>query len=562
MRWRYLAVFVFFLVLFFGIWTKLFYWQVVKADELSSLGQSQYVQRLEIPPIRGSIETSDSFPIVTNKVSYLLYANPQKTSNIDAESTQLASMLSIDAASISAQLKLKDKVWVPLDTNISEKTKEQIASLHLGDVGFEETPTRFYPEASLAAQLLGFVGQDSLGNLKGYFGLEGYYDRQLKGRVGKATVIHDAFGKPVLAKLTANSGQQDGRTLMLHIDRVIQYSLEKNLKAGLEDYGAKSGMAAVMDPQTGAIVAMASFPSFDPRTFWQFDTARYVNPFITDTYEPGSTFKPLIMSSAIDAGLVTPLSICPVCDGPVQVGDYAIHTWDDKYFPNTNMIDIMIHSDNTGMVYIAHKLGLTRMLSYLNKFGVGQSTGVDLQGEFAPSLKPKNTWYPIDVATTGFGQGISVTPIELLDAFSAIANGGVRMEPHVVSEIQTPEGEIVPIPPKELDRPISATTAKIMTEILVDTTNKGEANFARLKGYRIAGKTGTASIPVNGHYDASKTIASFIGFAPADNPKFIMLVIYNTPTTSIYGAETAAPVFFHIARDILDYYHIAPTESE
>lgn len=562
MRWRYVVIFILFIGFFFGIWTKLFYWQIVKAEELSLMGESQYAEHLEIPPIRGDIKTSDNFPIVTNKISYLVYANPQKTVDLTQESDVLSQILTINSASISAQLSLKDKVWVPLAPDIDEAIREKIASLHLGDIGFQETPTRFYPEASMAAQLIGFVGKDSLGNPKGYFGLEGYYDRQLQGRIGKTTIVHDAFGKPVLAKLTQNSGQQDGRTLLLHVDRVIQHTLEKQLKEGIDAYGAKSGMAVVMDPKTGAILAMASFPSFDPRSFWDFETKQYVNPLITDTYEPGSTFKPLVMSAALDAGLVTPTSICPVCDKPVTIGDYQIHTWDNKYFPNTNMIDVMIHSDNTGMVYLAQRLGLDRMLSYLNKFGVGQTTGIDLQGEFAPQLKSRQNWYPIDLATTGFGQGISVTPIELLDSFSAIANGGVRMEPHIVAKIDTPDGESIPIPPKQLDQPISQTTAKLMTEILVETTNKGEANFARLKGYRIAGKTGTASIPVNGHYDQSKTIASFIGFAPADNPKFCMLVILNTPTTSIYGAETAAPIFFGIAQNILDYYKIAPTENE
>ncbi len=562
MRWRYLAVFAFFVVLFFGIWTKLFYWQIIDASELSSMGESQYAEYLEIPPIRGDIKTSDNFPIVTNRISYLVYANPQKTKDITLESNTLSSLLHIDAASISAQLSLKDKVWVPLATSIDEATKEKIAALNLPDMGFQETPTRFYPEASMAAQLVGFVGKDALGNSKGYFGLEGYYDRQLRGRIGKTTVVHDAFGKPVLAKLTSNSGQQDGRTLVLHIDRVIQYALSKKLKEGIQEYGATSGMAAVMDPKTGAVLAMSSFPSFDPRDFWDYQTKDYINPFITDTYEPGSTFKPLVMSAAMDAGLVTPMSTCPICDKPVTVGDYQIHTWDNKYFPNTTMVDIMIHSDNTGMTYVAQKLGLNRMISYLTKFGIGQPTGIDLQGEFAPPLKPKSQWYPIDLATTGFGQGISVTPMELLDAFSAIANGGVRMEPHVVAEIETPDGQTIPIPPKQVDQPISATAAKLMTEILVDTTNKGEASFAILKGYRIAGKTGTASIPLNGHYDPTKTIASFIGFAPADNPKFIMVVILNKPTTSIYGAETAAPIWFSVAHDILNYYGITPTEND
>jgi cell division protein FtsI/penicillin-binding protein 2 len=224
------------------------------------------------------------------------------------------------------------------------------------------------------------------------------------------------------------------------------------------------------------------------------------------------------------------------------------------------MIDVIRRSDNMGMVFVAQKLGVYRMISYLTKFGIGQLTDIDLQGEVAPSLKPKGEWYKVDLATAGFGQGISLTPLELLSAFAAIANKGKRMQPLVVASVEMPDGKIIKIEPKVLSKPISEKTAKIMTEILVNAVNKGEAQWTRLKGYRIAGKTGTASIPVEGHYDPDQTIASFIGFAPADDPKYVMLVILDKPTTSPYGSETAAPIFFDIAKDILSYYGIPPSE--
>jgi cell division protein FtsI/penicillin-binding protein 2 len=266
------------------------------------------------------------------------------------------------------------------------------------------------------------------------------------------------------------------------------------------------------------------------------------------------------MSAALDASLVTPKTECNICDGPVVIGEYKLHTWNNKYFKDINMIDVIRRSDNTGMVYVSQKLGTDRMISYLAKFGIGDLTDIDLQGEVMPTLKSKDEWYPVDLATAGFGQGISLTPIELLDAFSAIANKGKRMRPHVVSSIETPDGKIIKIEPKELSKPISERTAIVMTEILVNAVNKGEAQWTRLKGYRIAGKTGTASIPVEGHYDPNKTITSFIGFAPADDPKFVMLVILDNPTTSPYGSETAAPIFFDIAKDLLSYYGIPPSE--
>jgi cell division protein FtsI/penicillin-binding protein 2 len=318
-------------------------------------------------------------------------------------------------------------------------------------------------------------------------------------------------------------------------------------------------MVGIMDPKTGDIIAMASFPSFDPANYEDYSDDLFKNPFITDLYEPGSTVKPLIMAGALDAGLLKSDSRCPRCSGPISEGGYTIRTWNNEYYGSPTMTEVLIHSDNTGMVYVAQTLGLDRMISYLSKFRIGSLTGIDLQGEASATLKPKHEWYDVDLATAGFGQGISITPIQLLQAFSALANKGVIMQPKVVSFVINHDGKTVEVDDKQVSRPISEATAKIITEMLVQVVNKGEAQFARVKGYRIAGKTGTASIPIEGHYDPDQTIASFIGYAPADDPKFLMLVIFNRPKASIYGAETAAPVFFDIARNLLRYYQIPPT---
>lgn len=561
MRWRYLCVLSIFIFAFLVIISKLFYWQVVKADELSQLGEAQYGSTVDIQPKRGEIETSDDFPLAANRLAYLVFANPKEVKQKDQASLLLSSLLDLQTASISARLS-SPGYWVSLKSGISVDTKSAIEKLQIPGVGFEENYARLYPEASMAAQLLGFVGKDEQGNDKGYFGLEGYYDRQLRGRDGKAIEIHDALGRPILSKLNGTAQSQDGRTLVLHIDRAIQFLAEKKLQDAVEKFGADSGMVAIMDPKTGGILAMANYPNFDQRDYWDFDTALYKNPFITNLYEPGSTVKPLVMAGAFDGGLLKPDSQCPICSGPVQVENYALHTWNDEYFPNTTMEDVIKHSDNTGMVYVSKVMGLERMLSNFKNFGLTNATGIDLQGEATSTINDRQTWYPVDIATSAFGQGISVTPMELLDGFAALANDGARMEPHVVDKIITSDNQTITIPPKKLSQPISSQTAKIMTETLVYTVDKGEASFARLKGYRIAGKTGTASIPVSGHYDPTQTIASFIGYAPADNPKFVMLVIIDKPTASIYGAETAAPVFFDISHYLLQYYGIGPTEQD
>lgn len=558
MNWRYPFVFVGLILLFTLITGRLFYWQVVKAEMLSELAQSQYGGLVKVLPKRGTISTSDGFPIATNKVTYQLFINPTEIKDKNQTIQTLSSLLDIAKASISAQI-LPDKLWVRIKSGIDAKKKEEIEKMQLPGVGFEEHYTRFYPEASIAAHLVGFVGGDGAG-AKGYVGIEAFYDRLLKGKEGYSIKLNDALGRPIVSKMTLMTNGSDGGNLFLSLDRSVQFLVEKKLKDGIEKYGALGGMIGVMDPQTGNIIAMASSPTFSQAKYWEYDEGLYKNPFITNAYEPGSTLKPIIMASAIDAGLITPQTKCNICAGPVSVSGYDLHTWNDKYYKDTNMIEVIQHSDNTGMVFVAQKLGVDRMISYLTRFGIGELTGIDLQGEIAPFLKLRNTWYDVDLATTGFGQGISITPIELLTAFSALANEGKIMKPRVVTAFENSNGEVLKIPTKVSSEPLTSKTAKVMTEILVNAVEKGEAQWTKLKGYRIAGKTGTASIPVKGHYDPNSTITSFIGFAPAEKPKFIMLVILNKPTASIYAAETAAPIFFDIAVDLLSYYGIPPSE--
>lgn len=559
MIWRYRTILLILIGILCLIIVRLFYWQVVKASELSLLGQSQYGRVIKVLPQRGEIKTSDNFPIATNKISYLVFANPKEIKDKEENSLLLSHVLGVDRASVSARLSL-DRFWVPLKSGIDMQEKEKISKLNLPGVGFEKQFIRYYPEASMAAHLLGFVGKDEAGGDKGYFGIEGYYDRLLRGKEEIAIQIHDALGRPILSRANENSKETRGSNLILNINRSIQFIAEEKLKKGIEQYGASGGLVGIMDPKTGNILALSSFPSFSPSDFQDYTSNLYKNPSISNLYEPGSTFKPLVMSSALDSNLVTPQTKCSICSGPVSVSGFDIRTWNDKYYNDNNMVGVIQHSDNIGMVFVAQKLGIDRMINYLSAFGIGDLTGIDLQGEVSQSLAPKELWYPVDLATKGFGQGISITPIELLSATSAIANKGVRMEPHVVGAVEDPNGKISKIPPKILGKPISEQTAKVMTEILVNAVNKGEASWTRLKGYRVAGKTGTASIPVKGRYDPNQTIASFIGFAPADNPKFAMLVVLDRPTSSIYGAETAAPIFFSIAKNLLLYYGIAPSE--
>lgn len=554
MEQRLKLISYFFLISFLAVSGKLFYWQVWQRKNLSALASRQYYTRREKPAPRGKIFSQDNFPLVLNKKVFLLYINPQqlKLSKSELE-TKLKTVL--------GEEEIKDfprnVAWFPLVKGIDEGAKEKIERLNIEGLGFEEYEKRFYPESSMSAQLLGFVAEDDQGRPKGYFGLEGYYDSELRGKTGRQFFEQDALGRPIPLVETWEERLIAGRNLFLNLDRPLQFVVETSLKKGIERYGAASGLVLIMNPQNGAILAMAAFPSYNPEQYFRFEPDFYRNPTISSAFEPGSIFKILVMAAAIDSGAVKIEEICSRCSGPRQIGDYLIKTWNEKYYPNSSITDIIVHSDNVGMVYVGEKLGLNHFYDYLKKFGFGEKTNIDLQGEVIPPLREKKNWFELDLAAATFGQGIAVTPVQMLSAVSAIANSGKLYQPQIVKKIFE-DSRTISIEPVKRGNPISGSTAKKVTEMMVEAVEKGEAKWARPKGYRIAGKTGTAQIPIAGHYDPEKTIASFVGFAPADNPKFAMLVSLKEPKTSPWGSETAAPLWFEIAKEIFRLWEIPP----
>lgn len=535
---------------------RLFHWQIIEAENLSRQGKEQSFETLPIAATRGEIQSSDGFPLATNTISYLAYANPKQISDKQIAAEKLSSILSKDTASISAALN-RDLFWVRLAENIDSEKKKKIEKLKIPGVGFEQQFSRFYPEASMAAHLIGFLGRDRDGHDHGYFGIEGGYNSQLAGRDGAKYGARDALGNEILNDIRQDP-EIDGRSLKLTIDRTIQYNVDKKLSDGIKKYDADGGSIIVMETATGKILGMASRPSFDPKKYYEYEGSSYKNPTLSSLYEPGSTFKVLVMAAALDMGLVKPDTKCNICAGPVHVGEYSIKTWNGEYRPGITMNETIIHSDNTGMVFVGRKIGLDKMISYFKKYGLGEPTGIDLQGETTGVVKDRDDWYTIDLATASFGQGISLTPIQLITAVNSIANGGIKMKPYVVDEILTPDGKTIQLKPTNEGRTVSNVAAKTITNMMINAVEQGEANYAKVKGYKIAGKTGTAQIPIAGHYDPNQTVASFVGFFPPSKPKITMLVIFNRPKSSIYGAETAAPVFFSLARDMIKYYNLPP----
>lgn len=558
-----ISLFVIFVTLIL-IEGRLFYWQIIKNQSLEAEAASQY-ERLRITTgKRGSIFTSDGNLLVGNQKLYRLFSEPplleQKPEIIKAQLLDLVLPTNSDyqeatesavkeeirenlGQALQQKLSIADKKWVGLVSGITEEIKTQIETLKIKGLGFEPYFERFYPEASMAAHLTGFVGKDEQDRPIGYFGVEGSLNQELSAETQKSLI--SAFG---------NQDQEtkvNGRDITLTIRRDIQFLLENELKAGVEKYQAVSGEVIVMEPKSGKILGLAAYPTYDQKKFYRFPGEFYKNPSVSNFYEPGSTFKVLTMAIGIDTGAITPETICDQCDQARKIGKYTIKTWNDVYNPDINMTEALAKSDNTAMIFAEEKIGAEKFIDYLRRFGLGQKVTTDLQEDTSPSFPDK--WGPIELATRSFGQGISATSLQMIRAINAIANNGLMMQPQIIERVSNQEtGEEIETSPMSLTQIVNPETARQVTSMMIEAAAKGEAQWIASKDYLVAGKTGTSQVvKPSGGYDPSKTIASFIGFAPADQPRFIMLVKLNETQSSPWAAETAAPLWYKIADKLI-----------
>ncbi|MEX0621743.1 MAG: penicillin-binding protein 2 [Candidatus Woykebacteria bacterium] len=563
---------------------RLFYWQVVKNEEFTVAAETQVENTVFVGADRGKILAADGSVLVSNQKSYLLYAifpeilklkdkNESKEDFSERVSDKIVPALLQEKIAnreklkssekdvlfseikthIIKQLQLKNLVWVPLANKINEGTKEKIDKLKLSGIGFEEDTKRFYPEVNLAANVLGFVGKDEQGDDKGYFGLEGYYDGELRGRSGTLIQEVDALGRPILASSPEGLGALDGSDLLTNIDRTVQFIVDRKLFEGVERYGARSGIAIILDPNTGAVIASSSYPSFDLLGPVNSPTTEFKNLGVSEVYEPGSTFKSITFSAALDSGSIKPDTICS-CRGPVKASGYEVQTVDNKYHPGSTVTQILQHSDNVGAAFAAQKMGTDTFLKYINNFGFGAQTGIDLQGEETGIIKQRKDWHEIELVTAAFGQGLSVTPLQMVNAVAAIANDGILMKPYVVKKIIGSKST-VDFSPKKVGRVLKSSTATLMKQLLLAAVEGGEAKKLIPHGYRIGGKTGTAQVPIAGQY-STKTVASFVAFGPVEEPRFAAIIVLFDPSASIFAAETAEPLFFEIASELYPYWGI------
>ncbi len=575
MQNRVKLLYVIFVAVFIVLIARLFFWQIIRGSDLSQQARNQYEYGQTIAAPRGNILASDGSWLVGKGEAWLVYASiPEVKSDPESISQKLAPLfieddfedsdekrqaLLAEIDRLDGLLRKKEVVWVPLKNKIDRDTKTKIESLEIMGIGFEAKESRLYPEASSAAHLLGFVGKNKEGADEGYFGLEGYYDLILSGKPGFLSRESDAKGTPILTEEMKEVSAIQGVDLVTNIDKTIQLAVDKKLKEGIDKFGASGGTVIVMNPANGAILAMSSYPSFDPNKYYNFGNEYFRNTAISDSFEPGSVFKVLVMAAGLDADEVKPDTKCDICNTALKVDKYYIKTWNQEYHPDSTMTEVIVNSDNVGMAFVSGKLGADKMYDYLQSFGIGNVTGVDLQGESSPKLREKGTWNIVDLATAGFGQGIAVTPMQMTRAVAVIANDGVITTPQVVDKLSGVgwEEDIEPIMG---DRVISKKAADEMTAMMEEAVKKDEARWTHLEGFRVAGKTGTAQIPIAGHYDEEKTMATFVGFAPSNDPKFVMLVTLREPTASPWAAGTSAPLWYSIAEDIFLRLGIHPED--
>lgn len=545
---------------------RLFYWQIIMGKELRQAAERQSQRQLRETGERGKILTSDGHVLVANQDYFrvMLAKDQQKEPSVrivdaivpilaqDDPAYQAASSAA-EQATIEANLAdrltnqlTKDSKWIQLKAKVTAQAKSKLADLSISGLSFEPFSGRYYPEASMAAHVLGFVGKDEQGQDVGYFGVEGALNDELAGKFDRRLVFTDALGRALPGQNAIANQRIDGRDLVLTIRRDLQNLAETELERGIKKYGAASGEVIMVEPDTGKILAMATWPKYHPYHYFLHETSLYKNPSIVNTYEPGSTFKVLTVAAALDAGLINPNTTCPSCSGPRVIAGHTIKTWNNEYHPNITITDALAKSDNVAMIYLSDLLGKDRFVEYIKKFGIGDPLGIDLQDDTKTPFPSK--WGPVEVATASFGQGISTTSMQLIRAVGAIANGGKLMRPMIVEKVidhqQNKTIELSPIVEREV---ISRAAADQTKTMMINSAHHGEAQWTVSKHYTVAAKTGTSQVAVNGTYDPNKTIASFIGFAPPENPKVLMLVKLNEPQSSIWAAETAAPLWYSIA---------------
>lgn len=586
-----------------GLLGRLVTLQIVLAGYYEALSESQRQRASELAPHRGTIYmqeygSGELFPVAVNDKAHIAYAVPRDIEDPLAVARELAPALhafrqrqqassaqilavtgqvttptptpnpppeDVQVASLTEELYRKlDKKTDPYEPflrlyeTLDEPFRQFLAERHLPGIVLEEVEKRTYPEKTLAAHVLGYVGWDKDRQI-GRYGIEGYFEEKLAGTLGFFSGEQDSRGSLIGVAQRELKPALDGADIVLTVDRVVQSIIEAELADSVKRYNAVRGSIVVMDPYTGAVLGLATYPTFDPNHYYAIQDPRVqLNPTLSEIFEPGSILKPIIMTAALSEGTVRPDSTF-VDSGPVRVADYTINTYDGKHHGQQTMTQVLEQSNNIGMVWVGQQLGAEVMYDYLRRFGLGEKTGLELEGETASTLKEPDKWNVTTVATVAFGQGVALTPLQALNSINVLANGGELVQPHIVSRVKLSDGTEEVTQPKTVRPVVPESVAEQATAMLVSVIERGVARAARVPGYYLAGKTGTAQVPdEHGQYDPDRKIISFVGYGPVAKPRFSILIKLDDPAGLSFAAGTAAPMFKRVAEKIITYFQIPP----
>ena len=547
-RIRFLLVV--FAVAFAAMLGRAFWLQAVQAGTLSRLATEQHDSTVTLPAGRGSLLDRTGLQLAIGRDATTVFANPHQVADPRAAALAVAKDLGLDAEKLYPKLADRTRGFVYLARKADPVRARKLQERGITGIFFTSEERRAYPQGRIAAQVLGYAGIDN----RGLAGLELQFDRQLAGLPGHERFIRDPSGRSI--DVVESKPARDGDDVVLTLDHTVQSYAESVLQRTVTSWGAKAGSAIVLDPRNGEILAMAVVPGFDANRYGQTSRDLQRNRAVTDTYEPGSTFKVVTIAAALSTGVVSPHTSFSL-PYEIEVADRRIHDSHERVTQRLTVAQILSRSSNVGTIQVAQMLGQNRLARWIERFGFGRKTGVDFPGETRGIVLPVEKWSGSTIGNVPIGQGIAVTPVQMAAAYGAIANRGVWVRPHLVKQVGTRR-----LTAPERRRIVGVPVASQVMAMMQDVVNEagGTGALARLEGYSVAGKTGTASKPEQGGYSESRYVASFVGVVPASSPRLVVLVSVDEPRGAIWGGVVAAPAFQEIARYALQYLEIPPDD--
>lgn len=553
-----LAIFLFGLLII----GRLFFMQVLQGSYYSELASDRQEVAKSLLAKRGTIYARDGdelYPLVTNREYYQVFAEPYRIddkSKVIDSITPILGLAEDEWKDVLGRLNKDNDPYEPIKSKVTKQQKEQLESLELEGIGFISETLRFYPEKNIGGHIFGFV-KTADNNIIGQYGLEGYFDKELSGKSGLLKSVKDALGALITIGPRSIKKAEDGVDIVLTIDRNIQFTACEKLNEFYTYFEATGGTVIIMEP-TGAILAMCSFPDFDPEKFNEVeDIDHFNNPAIFSPYEPGSIFKMITMAAGLDTGKVEP-GTTYVDEGEVKVGPFTIRNSDLQTYGEQTMTQVLEKSLNTGIIFVEQEIGKNVFQDYVKRFGFGEKTNIRLDFEMAGNISSLDKRGDIFGITASYGQGITVTPLQMINSFATLANRGKLMQPYIVSEIIHPDGRIEKTQPKEIRQVIDPKTASLLTGMLISAVENGFGQKAAVEGYYFAGKTGTAQVAAADGGYGSDTVHSFVGYGPVVNPKFVMLVKIDSPKGIRFSSDSITPLFSQLAEFLVNYYQIQP----